>query len=126
MQKSRKRAESQNETRTVRRGGVPLPQVVNLDELSIMLDEDLINRLRSLEDDKNRAAEAYADVRPWEEEISYVRREQQVRRVRRDSHSEYVRKIEEEFARLEASLPAGDFDNSAFVYAATGGRPRWN
>jgi hypothetical protein len=91
-----------------------------------MLDEDLIARLRSLEEDKDRAYEIHADVRPWEEEVAYIRREQQVRRARREAHSEYVHRNEEEFARIEASLPAGDFDNSAFVYAAAGGRPRCN
>lgn len=128
MQKSRKRSEVQNvtETRSTRRNVLPLPDVANMDDLAVMLDEDLIGRLRSLEDMKNQAYEAHVDTRPWEEEIAYIRREQQIRRTRRDNHMDYVRKYEDEFNRSEASLPAGDFDNSAFVYAATGGRPRWN
>ena len=128
MQKNKKRSEAQTgyETRPARRSAVAFPEVVNMDDLGVMLDEDLITRLRSLEEDKNRAYESHMDTRPWEEEIAYIRREQQVRRARRDNHVDYVRKYEEEFARVEASLPAGDFDNSAFVYAANGGRPRWN
>ena len=129
VQKNWKRSESQsgNESRPQRRGhSIPLPDLITIDELGTMLDEDLITRLRALEEDKGRAIEAHMDSRPWEEEVAYIRREQQVRRIRRDTHAEYVRRSEEEFNRIEASLPAGDFDNTAFVYAATGGRPRWN
>lgn len=127
MQKNRKRSEGV-ESRSPRRnnGAVSLPDVVSMDDLGVMLDEDLIVRLRSLEEAKSKAYESHLDLRPWEEEIAYIRREQQVRRTRRDSHAEYVRNAEMEFNRTEASLPAGDFDNTAFVYAATGGRPRYN
>lgn len=122
MQKNRKRSE----TNVSHHYPVTLPEVVNIDVLGMMLDEDLIVRLRSLEADKERVHESYVDARPWEEEIAYIRREQQIRRARRDSHLEYVRQAELEFARIEANLPAGDFDNTAYVYAATGGRPRWD
>lgn len=97
-----------------------------MDELGVMLDEDLNSRLRTLEDDKNKAYESHFETRVWEIEIAYIRREQQMRRIRRDFHFDFERKTKEDFDRLEASLPAGDFDNTAFVYAATGGRPRWN
>lgn len=129
MTKNRKRSEAQNgyETRGPRRNNaVTYPDVVTIDDLGVMLDEDLGLRVRSLEDAKGKAFEARVDTRPWEEEIAYVRREQQIRRGRRESYLEYSRKLEEDFARTEASLPAGDFDNTAFVYAATGGRPRYN
>jgi hypothetical protein len=128
VQKNRKRSEATNvhETRPRRDGAVTLPDVVTIDDLGVMLDEDLIVRLRALEEGKNKGYEANVDLRPWEEEIAYIRREQQIRRTRRDAHAEWVSKDAEEFARIEASLPAGDFDNTAFVYAATGGRPRYN
>lgn len=129
VQKNRKRSEGPNgyENRPQRRGNsVALPEVVNMDVLGAMDEADLITRLRLLEEEKSKAYEAHVDLRPWEEEIAYIRREQQIKRVRRDRHAEHVRKAEEEFARTEAGLPAGDFDNSAFVYAATGGRPRYN
>lgn len=122
MQKNRKRPETSGS----RHYPATLPEVVNVDVLGAMLDEDLIVRLRSLEADKDKAYEAYGEARPWEEEIAYIRREQQIRRIRRDEHSNYVRQSELEFARAEAGLPAGDFDNSTYVYAATGGRPRWD
>jgi hypothetical protein len=130
VQKNQKRsglaASANNVRHQARRYPVPLPEVVSSDVLGTMLDEDLIVRLRVLDEHRNKVYEAHIDPRPWEEEIAYLRREQQVRRGRRDVHAAYVRKIEEEFNRIEAVLPAGDFDNSVFVYAATGGRPRWN
>jgi hypothetical protein len=126
VQKTRNRSEaspSHNRHRSV----VAQPEVVSSDVLGTMLDEDLIVRLRALEDDKGRVYEAYGDARPWEEEIAYIRREQQMRRVRRDTHADYMKKEADEFNRAEFGLPAGDFDNSVFVYAAQGGRtPRWN
>jgi hypothetical protein len=127
VQKTRKRsATSSTPSRHNRHQVVPLPEIVSTDVLGTLLDEDMIVRLRVLSDDCNKAYENRVDARPWETEIAYVRREQQMRRVRRENHSEYVRREQEAFDRIEASLPPGDFDNSAFVYAATGGRPRWN
>jgi hypothetical protein len=124
VQKSRKRSEPST-SYAPRHRSVSLPEMVTIDVLSTMLDEDLVVRLRALDDSRGQIYESHMDMRPWEEEIAYVRREQQIRRTRRDTHSDYVRKSEDEFNRLEAVLPAGDFDNSAFVYAASGGRPRW-
>ena len=130
MQKARKQrtdqANSLLEFHKPQRYKLPFPEVVNVDVLATALDEDLANRLRVLEDERNRVIESHTDARPWEEEIAYVRREQQLRRVRRDHHQDFVRREQEAFDRYEAQLPAGDFDNSAFVYAATGGRPRWS
>ncbi len=128
MQKTRKRSETPAVPtyNTGRRYPVALPEIVTVDVLGTMLDEDLVIRLRVLEEDKGRVYESHMDSRPWEEELAYVRREQQIRRMRRDTHADYEREAQSEFARTEAGLPAGDFDNSAFVYAASGGRPRWN
>jgi len=102
------------------------PEVVSADVLGTMLDEDLIVRLRVLDEACRTATSSGIDTRPWEEEIAYVKREQHLRRARREQHLIYARKIEQEFNDSERGLPAGDFDNSAFVYAASGGRPRWN
>lgn len=128
MQKTRNRSEASTTSHNRHRSSVVAqPEVVNSDTLGTMLDEDLIVRLRALEEDKNRVYEAHGDARPWEEEVAYIRREQQMRRLRRDTHADYVRKEADEFNRSEFGLPAGDFDNSAFVYAAQGGRtPRWS
>ena len=133
MQKNRKRNETPaashyNFRRTSQRYPLPLPEVVSIDVIGTMLDEDLVVRMRALEGERARVLDEHGDAQPWEEEVAYIRREQQLRRVRRDTHFDFLRRSEEDFNRLEASLPAGDFDNSAFVYAATGGRPTrgWN
>jgi len=126
VQKTRNRADASNYNARPNRFAVPQPDVVTIDTLGTMLDEDLIVRLRALEDEKNKVYEAHQDVRAWEEEIAYNRREQQIRRARRAAHQEYSRRAEGDAGVPEYTLPAGDFDNMAFVYAATGGRPRWN
>jgi hypothetical protein len=133
VQKNRKMGFSEDDVveqhtgRPVRsRYQVAAPEVVDIDVLSTMLDEDLLTRFKTLNDEVSRLYEnGGADPRPWEEEIAYLRREQQVRRDRRDAHANYIAKEAYEFNRLEASLPAGDFDNSDFVYAAQGGRPKF-
>jgi len=102
------------------------PEVINMDDLAIMSDMDLIKRHRELHDQKNWAYEQLIDLRPWEEEIAYVRREQQIRQAQRDAHAEYVNKENNAWADEEFHLEPGDFDNAAFVYAASGGRPRWS
>ena len=128
MQTRNQRAEAPKPTNTSRRhGAISMPEVVDIDVLGSMQDDDLILRLRALEEDRSRAlADGRYDTYPWEVEAAYVRREQQIRRARRDAHSEWSWRLKDEFERLEASLPNGDFDNTAFVYAAMGARTRWN
>lgn len=105
---------------------MPLPEVVSYDVIGNMVDEDLHVRLRAMEDDSRAVFEAGLDPRPWEEEIAYVKREQQIRRDRRERHARFVRDENFLFEKAEMNAPEGDFDNSPFVYAATGGRPKWN
>jgi len=126
VQKSQKTSRFAASNVRSRQPVISRPEVVSADVLGTMLDEDLIVRLRVLDESHRAATSAGLDTRPWEEEIAYVRREQQLRRGRRDQHLTYVRKMEQAFNLSEMGLPAGDFDNTAFVYAATGGRPRWN
>lgn len=126
MQKERNKGHDSSTNNRSNRNQPTHPEILDLDVLGTMLDEDLNHRLRTLEADLERVRNSCVDPRPWEEEIAYARREQQIRRVRRDAHIKYVHDTEVASARLEDSLPAGDFDNSAYVYAATGGRPKWN
>lgn len=129
MQKTRKRSDSPSTSSLPsrpRRQVIALPEVVSIDVLGTLLDEDLIVRLRALDEERNKAFEARVDTRPWETEIAFVRREQQMRRGRRESHTTYLNREEARRNSEEVGLPPGDFDNSAFVYAAIGGRPRWN
>jgi len=105
---------------------IPLPEQMNIDDLAVMLDEDLASRWRFMEEDRRRAFSLHMDTRPWEEEIAYIKREQQIRSLHRSAHVAWVDQVEREFALAELGLPPGDFDNSVYVYAATNGRPRWN
>ena len=124
MQKRIQHVEAPKPTSASRRqSAITLPETIDIDVLGSMQDEDLIHRLRALEEDRTRAlADGRYDPRPWEVEVAYVRREQQIRRLRRDTHAEWAWRIKDEFDRLEASLPNRDDDNTAFVYAASGGR----
>lgn len=102
------------------------PQRVDIDVLAGMSDEDLVTRFRAIDDDRIRAFESGRDdTAPWEVELAYVRREQQIRRGRRACHTEFMRRSDEEF-RLQQLLPAGDFDNFAYVFAADGNAARWS
>lgn len=112
--------------RNAQRYPISLPETVSIDVLGNMLDEDLIARLRTMHDGARIVSESLLDPRPWEVEIAYVRREMQLRSGRRERHDRWVRDEMRAFAALEATLPPGDFDNSVFVYAASGGRPRWS
>lgn len=109
-----------------RRGTVYLPEVINSDVLATLQDNELAARYRELDDDKSRAQDLGYSLQPWEVELAYVRREQQIRNERRQVHAEISRREQQEFIASEAGLPSGDVDNFAFVFAATGGRPRWN
>ena len=117
MQKNWKRASTQLSTspRAGRRYPVSIPDVMTTDELGIIVDEELIDRLRRLEEDRQKVVDVVLDARPWEEEIAYVRRELQIRRTRREMHDRYVKQLESEYSRSEADLPSADLDNSRFL-----------
>lgn len=118
MQKNRSRATSPvaaPQVRAQRRYPVGFPEVANMDALGIISDEELVTRLRSLEDDRAKVLDAHLDPRLWEDEVAYVRREMQVRRTRRETHERYVRTLEREFADAEVGLPNADLDNSQFL-----------
>jgi hypothetical protein len=104
-----------SQPKQIKRYPCPLPENVDVDVLGLMLDEDLVVRFRALDDARNQVIDARMDPRPWEEEIAYVRREQQIRRVRRDAHDRYVRSFEREYSDSESGLPFADLDNSSFT-----------
>lgn len=97
-----------------------------MDDLAVMSDDDLFGRYRELDEHRKCADEMLVDARQWEEELAYTQRELAIRRHRRELHGRWLRQEAEYFAHSEDGLPVFDFDNSAFVYAASGGRPRWN
>lgn len=115
VQKNRKHSPSATPARPSRRGSVATPDIVTIDAMGATPDEELINRLRSLEEDRQKVLEAHQDPRPWEEEVAYIRRELQIRRDRRAAHERYVRQLEKEYAESEANLPVADLDNTHFL-----------
>lgn len=88
MSKNKKQS---SQVKLSRRHSMNLPEVVNMDNLAILSDEDLTNRLHALEIDHQKVLDAFQDARPWEEEIAYVRREMQIRKVRKDFHENYLK-----------------------------------
>lgn len=103
------------QVRAPRRYPVSFPELMNIDVMGVITDEELITRLRSLEDDRAKVLDAHLDPRLWEEEVAYLRREMQIRRSRRDAHERYSRQLEREYAESEAGLPQADLDNSHFL-----------
>lgn len=105
----------------VRRKSVNPPALVSIDELSYMTDDEVITRLRTLEDERAIVIQTEQwDPRPWEEELAYVKRELQMRRTRKDLDEKYRIEMEKEHFLAELNLPVADLDNSAFLKAVYG------
>lgn len=79
MSKKKKSNDSNN------RDNFPTP--INMDDLALMSDEELNGWGNHCEAEKTRSWNPV----PWETEIAYVRREQQIRKQRLDAHSDYLR-----------------------------------
>lgn len=63
-----------------------IPQVINIDDIAVMTDEELNARASRYENERNRVR----DPQPWEVEIAYIRREQQIRKVRAQAHADWM------------------------------------
>jgi hypothetical protein len=120
MSKNRKRSPQAPQAKVSHRYPVALPEVVNVDDLAVQSDDELINWLRILEDDRVKVLEACLEPKQWEEEISYIRRELQIRRARREAHDNYVKQFERKFVESEEDLPVADLDNTYFLKLAEG------
>lgn len=70
---------------------VELPDIAHMDDLALLSDEELVGRAGRLEADRRRAASTMNNLTPWEVEIAYVRREQQLRDTRTQLHAEFLR-----------------------------------
>jgi len=77
----------------------PIP--MNMDEIAIMSDEEVFARAAGLEGDRAKILDYRLDPTPWEVEIAYYRREQGIRRVRREIHEGFVKDNAEFYASLE-------------------------
>ncbi len=116
MQKIRKSVSSTTLS-SVKRAPIALPDIVNVDDMSVFSDDELGARCRMLEDDRQKVVNSDFDPKPWEEEIAYVKREMQIRYERREAHARYVKQLDREFSESEASLPQADLDNTNFLRA---------
>jgi hypothetical protein len=90
-----------------------------MDDLGMMTDDVLTERLRALETDRDKVVEARFDPKAWEVEACYFRRELQLRRVRHNLHMQYLDELDRELynaQRYENTLPVADLDNSVFMF----------
>jgi uncharacterized small protein (DUF1192 family) len=69
-----------------------VPEQINMDDLALMSDDELSQRASLCENERNRTW----NQAPWEIEIAYVRREQQIRRTGTDMHQEYLKRHPQE------------------------------
>jgi hypothetical protein len=88
--KSNNKKQIQGENSMTYQCPVPVPNVVNMDDIAIFSDEELFARTTGLENDRNKAIEARFDPMLWEIEISYLRREMGIRRQRREAHEAFI------------------------------------
>lgn len=91
------------------------PEIYNMDTLGIISDDELNLIYQRLLNDHSVVLSKNGDTRMWEDEISYVQRELDMRNLRHIKHTEFVRQTERENARIEASLPYADLDNTRFL-----------
>ncbi len=78
------------------RRGVPkypvdFPERTSMDVIARYLDDELYLHITKFENDRNKVMEARLDPTPWEIELAYLRREANIRRVRRDLHEIFLR-----------------------------------
>lgn len=81
------------------------------DVLAVVLDEELSNIAERLEDERLSALKAGRVTRLYEEELAYIRREQQIRSLRRRAHASYISNLQQEIAMqdaIESALPNFD------------------
>jgi hypothetical protein len=66
------------------------PEIVTIDDLALFEDDELSDRASLLENERNRLIKSHNHPIDWEVEIAYVRREQQIRKIRKDAHSDWL------------------------------------
>ena len=79
-----------NDSETNRRKSISMPDIHNMDVISYMTDDEIASLVSRLESERNHVLNRGQDPYLWEIEISYFRREQQLRKVRAERHMEYL------------------------------------
>ena len=67
------------------------PYIVDMDVLSYSSDDDLRDRNRHLNEERDQAFRAGVDSYLWEVELAYVHREMGIRTVRRVMHERFMK-----------------------------------
>jgi len=93
----------------------PRPDITNMDDIALLLDEDLMARISQLDEGRNRALGSGHDPYYWEVELAYHKREQGLRRVRREIHDRWSAEQINTYNSDESNLPYADFDNLKYV-----------
>lgn len=72
---------------------IPVPELNNMDDVGYYPDEVLHDKINRLESERGRLLELKLEPIPWEVELAYLRREQQIRKSRIEKHEQYVREL---------------------------------
>ena len=91
------------------------PEVTNMDEIALLLDDELSTKISILEEGRAKTLNSGSDPYYWEVELAYFRREFSLRKVRRDLHEKWVNEQIRVFDTDESDLPYADFDNLKYV-----------
>ena len=98
-----------------RKRSVTRPEVTNMDDIALLIDEDLVTRISSLEEGRNKAVSSGQDPYYWEVELAYFRREYSLRKTRKDIHEKWMVEQIRMLNVDESNLPYADFDNLKYV-----------
>lgn len=84
------------------------PEIVDMDTIATLSDDELVNRFQVLDNEREMMRENRVPTKEWEIEIAYVRREQQLRRTRREAHDLYLNSLR----GTEPEALSDEFDTS--------------
>lgn len=77
--------------RSIPKYPVDFPEKTSMDVIARYLDDELYSHITKFETDRTKVMDARLDPSPWEIELAYLRREANIRRVRRDLHEIFLR-----------------------------------
>lgn len=83
------------------------PMITTIDDIALLSDEELSARVNRFEAERNRSR----DQVPWEVEIAYFRREQQIRKRRMEAHSEWLASNPQDTNYFDDSIGEGEGSN---------------
>ena len=115
MAKAKKRLGREVQSSHEVRYPVSVPEVVNMDALSVISDDDLSNRAQAITSDRAKVIDSGNDPLLWEIELCYTQREFQMRRSRREMHEKFMKDQSKISFDDESELPSAEFDNLRYA-----------